>query len=197
MTLSLAKAITMVAALILAGTAVSVRADDNARTSIGRENILSALHSSGIAIASTQLEQLSKVTAAEPNPLLKVISVDMLDGESDKVLLRCEHPNTCLPFFVLVHWGLAHGDDPGDPSAARSRRPGMKEPGAAAQNLLVRSGRFVVLTLDGEYIHMTMPVLCLQNGGRGQQVRVISKATKKRYLARVTGRGVVSSVLQE
>jgi hypothetical protein len=186
MTLRLAKAITMVAALLLAGTAVSVRADD-ARTPIGRENILSALHSSGLAIAPTQLEQLSNVTAAEPNPLLKVISVDMLDGESDKVLLRCEHPNTCLPFFVLVHW-----DGQEQESAARSGRPGIQP-----QNLLVRSGRFVTLMLDGEYIHMTMPVLCLQNGGHGQQVRVISKATKKRYLARVTGRGVVSSVLQE
>ena len=30
-----------------------------------------------------------------------------------------------------------------------------------------------------DYIHMTLPVLCLQNGGRGQQVRVISKETKK------------------
>ena len=51
--------------------------------------------------------------------------------------------------------------------------------------------------LDGEYIHMTLPVLCLQNGGRGQQVRVISKETKKRYVARVTGPGVVTSVLAE
>ncbi len=187
MTLRLAKTITMVAALLLAGTAASVRADDNARTPISRENILSALHSSGLAIAPAQMEQLSNITAAEPNPLLKVISVDMLDGESDKVLLRCEHPNTCLPFFVLVHWDRREQE-----SADRSGRPGIQP-----QNLLVRSGRFVTLMLDGEYIHMTMPVLCLQNGGRGQQVRVISKATKKRYLARVTGRGMVSSVLQE
>ena len=51
--------------------------------------------------------------------------------------------------------------------------------------------------LAGEYIHMTLPVLCLQNGGRGQQVRVINKDTKKRYVARVTGPGVVTSVLAE
>ena len=51
------------------------------------------------------MEQLTEMTAAEPNPLLKVLSVDMMDGESDKVLLRCEHPNACLPFYVLVHWG--------------------------------------------------------------------------------------------
>ena len=42
-----------------------------------------------------------------------------------------------------------------------------------------------MLVLDGDYVHMTLPVLCLQNGGRGQQVRVISKETKKT----LSGRG--------
>ena len=46
--------------------------------------------------------------------------------------------------------------------------------------MLVRSGRTATLMFEGEYIHMTLPVLCLQNGGRGQQVRVISKDTKRR-----------------
>lgn len=193
MTSRLARVITIVAALLLAGRAATVRADDSRRIPISREAILSALHYSGIGIAPTQMEQLSGVTAAEPSPLLRVISIDMLDGESDKVLLRCEHPNTCLPFYVLVHWG-----QPGDESAGRSGRLGANSISATpTQKLLVRSGRFVILMLDGEYIHMTMPVLCLQNGGRGQQVRVISKTTKKRYVARVTGPGVVVSVLSE
>ena len=180
----------MVTALLLAGTGASVRADDAPRTPISRERILGALHASGISILPEQMEELSGMTAAEPNPPLKVLSIDMLDGESDKVLLRCEHPNTCLPFYVLVHWGKKGG---------AAARPGQRDKESAQQpgNLLVRSGRTVVLKLDGEYVHMTLPVLCLQNGGRGQQVRVISKDTKKRYLARVTGRGVVTSVLSE
>lgn len=194
MTSRLVRVMAIGCVLLLAGAVTSVRADDNARTPISRENILTALHGSGIGVAATQMEQLSGVTAAETNPLLRVVSVDMLDGESDKVLLRCEHPNTCLPFFVLVHWG-----QPGSESAIRSGRSSERPSQAAApsKDLLVRSGRFVILMLDGEYIHMTMPVLCLQNGGRGQQVRVISKTTKKRYIARVTGPGVVTSVLAE
>ncbi len=137
------------------------------------------------------MEELSGMTAAEPDPPLKVLSIDMLDGESDKVLLRCEHPSACLPFYVLVHWGPIRGGS--------ARRPGQrdKQPAQQPGNLLVRSGRTVVLRLDGEYVHMTLPVLCLQNGGRGQEVRVISKDTKRRYVARVTGRGVVTSALAE
>jgi Chaperone for flagella basal body P-ring formation len=184
----------MVIVLLLAGAGISVRAEDAPRTRISRECILRALHSSGVSILPNQVEELSGMTAAEPNRPLKVLSIDMLDADSDKVLLRCEHPNTCLPFYVLVHWGRLE-----DGSVSRPGQTDRKQaqPEQRAGNLLVRSGRIVVLILDGEYIHMTMPVLCLQNGGRGQQVRVISKDTKKRYVARVTGPGVVTSVLSE
>jgi hypothetical protein len=188
------KLFTVFSALLLVGTVTSLRADDNERTLISRERILGALHSSGIPIAAEQMEQLAEMTAAEPNPLLKVLSVDMMDGESDKVLLRCEHPNACLPFYVLVHWGHS-----GEGSAVRlgQSEESSAQSGSRSQNLLVRSGKIVKLVLDGNYIHMTLPVLCLQSGGRGQRVRVISKETKKRYVARVTGPGVVTTTLPE
>lgn len=186
----LAKILAIVIALLLAANKASVHADDSSRTPISREAILSALHHSGIGIASAQMEQLSQMTAAEANPLLNVLSVDLLNSEADKVLLHCEHPNTCLPFYVLVHWGA-----PGEQATDRPGRTGGRPD--RAEGLWVRSGRFAMLVLDGEYVHLTFPVLCLQNGGRGQQVRVISKATKKRYLARVIGPGLVTSVLAE
>jgi hypothetical protein len=180
-------------ALLVAGAGTTARAQDASRTPISRDCIVRALHSSGIPIPPEQMEELAGMTAAEPNPPLKVLSIDMLDADSDKVLLRCEHPNTCLPFYVLVHWGQLKDGSTSRPGQTY-RKPAPEQ---RAANLLVRSGRTVVLMLEGEYIHMTLPVLCLQNGGRGQQVRVISKDTKKRYVARVTGPGVVRSVLSE
>jgi hypothetical protein len=193
MTLRLAKVLA-IAATLLAGTNVSVRADDGSRTPISREAIMAALHSSGIGIALSQMEQLSQITATEAHPLLKVLSVDLLNGEADRVLLRCEHPNTCLPFYVVVHWGHP-GEQASDKPGSTSGRP--TQPGVGAESLWVRSGRFAMLVLDGEYVHLTFPVLCLQNGGRGQQVRVISKDTKKRYRARVIGPGLLTSLLAE
>jgi hypothetical protein len=193
MTSRLAKAFAIVSVLLLAGTGALVRADDSARTPISRERILDALHSSGIQILPEQMEQLSSMTAAEPNPALKVLGVEVMDAESDKVLLRCEHPNTCLPFYVLVHWGQLE-----DGSTAQPGRPtGTQTPDQPVKDLLVRSGKTAVLMLDGEYIHMTLPVLCLQSGGRGQRIRVVSKDTKRRYVARVTGRGIVTSTLSD
>jgi hypothetical protein len=175
---------------LFSGVTAPVRADDNPRTPISREWILGALDSSGIRITPDQMEQLSSVTAANLKPRLKVVSVEVLDGESDKVRLRCEQPNTCLPFYVLLHWG-----QPGDEASALSGRQDGRA--TKPQDMWVRSGKAAVLVFEGDLIRMTLPVLCLQNGGRGQRVRVVNKETKKTYLARVTGPGIVTSILPD
>jgi len=203
MTSRLSKAFTILTVLFLAGTVTRLRADDNARTPISREAIVATLNSSGIGVDPGQLEQLSAMSSAEVNPQLRVMSVDTLDADSDKVLLRCDHSSACLPCYVLIHWGK-----PGDKTRpgragqgslqATSQASGVQSStGQQPEDWLVRSGKFVMLMLDGEYVHMILPVLCLENGGRGQHVRVISKNTKRRYVARVTGPGLVQSALPE
>ena len=203
MTSRLSKAFAILTVLFLAGTVTRLRADDNARTPISREAIVATLNSSGIGIDPGQLEQLSAMSSAEVNPQLRVMSVDTLDADSDKVLLRCDHSSACLPFYVLIHWGKpgdkTHPGRPGQGSSQATGQASGVQPstGQQPEDWLVRSGKFVMLMLDGEYVHMILPVLCLENGGRGQHVRVISKNTKRRYVARVTGPGLVQSALPE
>jgi hypothetical protein len=189
-----AKSFALSVALLFAGAEVSVQADDNPRTPISREWIRGALLASGVQIEPGQLEPLSSVTAAVPNPRLRVVSVEMLDGEADKIRLECEGSDTCLPFYVLVHWGQPGDEKPGIPGRQVGTR---SHSGPVPEDVLVRSGKAAVLVFEGEHVHMTLPVMCLQSGGRGQRVRVISKERKKVYLARVTGPGVVTSVLSE
>ena len=186
MTSSFSTTFPILAALLLAAAIAPARAAGNSRTPISREQILSVLDSSGIHITPDQMEQLSSVTTAEPKPRLKVVSIDVLDGESDKVRLQCEQPSSCLPFFVLLHWG--------QPGRERGR---TTQPTLQPENVLVHSGKAVVLVFEGDFLRMTLPVICLQNGGLGQQVRVLNKETKKTYWARVTALGVVTSVLPD
>jgi hypothetical protein len=183
----LSRTLAILAAMLLAAAVTPVRAADNSRTPISRDWILGVLEASGINITPDQMEPLSSVTAAGPNPRLKVVSVEVLDGESDKVRLQCEQPNTCLPFYVLLHWG-----EPGSPQNGRTTPP-PRQP----ENILVRSGKAAVLVFEGDFLRMTLPVMCLQNGGLGQQVRVLNKETRKTYLAHVTALGVVTFVLPD
>lgn len=186
MTARMSKISAILTAVLLAAGVAPARAADNSRTPISREWILGVLEASGIHIAPDQMEQLSSVTAAVPNPRLKVVSVDVLDGDADKVRLQCEQPNTCLPFFVLLHWG-----QPGRQSG-RTTQPTLQP-----ENILVRSGKAIILVIEGDFLRMTLPVMCLQNGGLGQLVRVLNKETKRTYMAKVTGLGVVTSVLPD
>jgi flagella basal body P-ring formation protein FlgA len=71
------------------------------------------------------------------------------------------------------------------------------QPASRPENMLVRSGKVAVLVIEGDFLRMTFPVMCLQNGSLGQLVRVLNKETKKTYLAHVTGLGVVTSVLPD
>jgi len=83
----------------------------------------------------------------------------------------------------------------------RVRRNGRAQDGRAKkpENMWVRSGKTAVMVFEGELIRMTLPVMCLQSGGQGQRVEseMINRETKKTYLARVTGVGVVTSVLSD
>jgi len=192
------KTFAMFTAILLAGVVVPARAADNSRTPISRERILSALDASGIHITPDQMEQLSSVTAAEPKSRLKVVSVEVLDGESDKVRLQCEQPNTCLPFYVLLHWGRPGVGQSTLPGRQNARQDGRTtQPTLQPKDILVRSGKAAVLVFEADFLRMTLPVMCLQNGGLGQQVRVLNKETKRTYLARVTGQGVVTSVISD
>jgi hypothetical protein len=177
-------------AFLLAGMAVPVRAADNSRTPISQERILSVLGTSGIRVTADQVEQLTTVTASDSKPRLRVVSVEVLDGEADKVRLQCEQ-GACLPFYVLLHWGDGQSTVVGK-QAGRTTQPAL-----SPEDMLVHSGKSAVMVFEGDFIRMTLPVMCLQNGGRGQRVRVLNKETKKTYFARVTGMGIVTSVLSD
>src|ERR1041384_7239229 len=128
MTSRLSKPVAILTVLFLTGTITRLRAADNGRTPISVEAIVAALNSSGIGIDPSQLEQLSAMSSAEANPQLKVMDVDTLDADSDKVLLGCERASACLPFYVLIHWG-----NPGDKSrSGRSSQASSQATGQAS-----------------------------------------------------------------
>jgi len=81
-----------------------------------REWILGALDSSGNhKLRRTTMEQLSSVTRYRSEASIEVVSVEVLDGESDRVRLQCQHPNTCLPSMCCCI-----GDGPDDEQSTLS-----------------------------------------------------------------------------
>jgi len=168
-------------------------AERPSRLVITVEQIAEALRASGVRATTQEIEPLCTVTAAQVNPRLKVVKVEPFDGNSVKVRLQCERTSICLPFYVVLRWQTHDGLR--DSMSSWQQAAGQRR--VKPEEILVRSGNSATLVFESPNMRMTLPVTCLQNGARGQRVRVISKDRKKIYMARVTGPGLVSSVLSE
>ena len=155
------------------------------RSAITPVHITGALTTAGLRVTVGQVESLSPMTSAEPNPKLTATKVEALDANTTKVRVQCERTNVCLPFYVLVHW----------PEGTKQDSKNVTQPHILLEPLMVRNGKDATLIFEGQNMRMNMPVRCLQNGVRGQRIRVISKDSKKVFLARVTGPGTLTSTV--
>lgn len=174
--------------VIFAGTLLSASSAKQ-QVVVGPNEIAAAMTNAGAPVVPDQIELLSSVPAAKENPKLKLVSVSPVNGDLVMARLRCESTRVCLPFYVLVHWR-----QDGAPSdvAALWRKGVLPGPHPLRkEEILVRRGKNATMIFEGKNIRMTLPVLCLQSGGKGQQIRVMSKDPKRIYVARVSGEGTV------
>jgi len=177
----------MTLAFLGAGTA-AVTAIAKERVAIQSADIASAMSSAGVHVTPDQIERLSDLFATRP-PKLKLVALDPMDGDRVKARLRCESTKVCLPFYVLIHW-----QDAADFNAAMASWRLAKDVGPhlwRRDELLVHSGKDATMIFDGDQVRMSLPVVCLQNGSRGQRVRVMSKDRKRTFVAQVAGAGIV------
>ena len=184
MTLSNHKALAAVVLWTICIT--TVHAD--ARVPITSIQVASALASSGLRVTADQIEFLTPIAASKSNPRLSSSKIASLNPSTTKARLQCERTDVCLPFYVLIHW-------PESEKATQAMNNLSQTPHILLEPLMVHNGKAATLTFEGQNMRMTMPVLCLQNGVRGQRIRVISNDRKKVFLARVTGPGTLSSAV--
>jgi len=170
------------------GTVPAHAAVQGARMIITASQMTAALTTSGLHVTAEQLQPLSIMTATQANPKLTASKIESLDANTTKVRLQCERTDVCLPFYVLIHW-------PNLDKAKPVLSGTSAQPRIVLEPLMVRNGKDATLIFEGQNMRMTMPVRCLQNGVRGQHIRVISKDRKKVFLVRVTGPGTLTSAV--
>jgi hypothetical protein len=98
------------------------------------------------------------------------------------LFVRCSHPGHCLPFLVRLRSSHIQKSRGGTENAD------MK---AASANSLIRMGQRATLVWEQDGIRSIVPVICLDRGSAGQEVRVrVAQPNGKIVLA-----VIVSSVL--
>jgi hypothetical protein len=177
--------------IVIAGAVVPAMAATPGHYPISTGDVAATINASGMAVSPDQITFLAEVVATRPAPALKLRSVEKIGSERLSVRMECIQNDECLPFFVAIQ---ADGQSEEQIAAIISRNPvtGIA-PRAAA---VVRAGSTVNLFLDGEHVHIRIPVTCLGSGAPGQTIRVEDKSDRLVYSAQVVDASVVRGRLR-
>lgn len=138
---------------------------------------------------------LSEVSVAASAPWLQVVQVTHWQDDKLKVQLRCRDPRACIPFYVLVdrHAAVEADASPlnNEVVDAAENHPELDAP---VETLVMKSGDPAKMLFEQKGLSITMPVICLQNGRRGQTIRVSSADHKRFYKAEVVALGLLKAV---
>jgi len=158
-----------------------------ARVAISPERVADAIASAGLAADRTQVEFLSDVSGSTDPLGLRVVGISHTTSGIVSVKLRCRENRECLPFYVLLH---------NSTSAAASSKAFAGRPVSATGSAPdIRVGDRATLILENADLRIRIPVICMQNGVRGQRIRVASKGRPGSFEGEVIGGGVLKGSL--
>jgi hypothetical protein len=121
------------------------------------------------------------ITASTPSPSLIVAAPQPAGAGIAEFRVSCEQQSVCLPFYVRVK----------APEADHMTR--LAPVTTHVENQIhtpsrppaIRSGARAVLHIDNGLLHITLPVICLNGGPLGSDIRVTSLDRRMTYTARV------------
>jgi len=164
-----------------------------AQSPITAGQVAVALDSVGMNTTAEQVVVPDDVVAKTSAPALKVESMEFWGDRQLKVRLGCVNPGECLPFFVAVRGSKAQPVL----AAVADRPPAANLPVKSdSTSFTLMAGSRATLLLEGDHVHIQVPVVCLQNGAVGQTIRVASPDHKQTYVAQVMGNNVLRGRLQ-
>lgn len=172
---------------VLPTLSLSARADARvAGYVISAGQIVQALREGGLRVTADRIEILSSVRSRQPNASLRLIRAGEWQDGTLKAEIRCDERSACLPFYVLVH------DATGVPDVV-SRKPvcQAKSSLAVLKTHDVHVGDRAILIFEGNESRITVRVVCVQNGDRGQKIRVASRDRKHFYQAEIVEPGLL------
>jgi|SRR5580698_1329788 hypothetical protein len=170
--------------IVLAATALPALAAPG-RFAITTERIAQAVSSNGVQVSPDQVSLFTGVVASVANPELKVQSIDRAGSRGVIARITCADSQQCLPFLVTLH--VKDGDIAGAAVARSTPAGSIFKPVAFA----VRQGATTALFLDGAHVHISLSVICLENGAPGQTIRATSTDRHQVFTVQVAGDGTL------
>jgi hypothetical protein len=176
------------ALIFAASLPVAMSQTDAARSVVSTRQVVDAMAAVGIAVNLNQIDILSGSSGTRENANMRVVSVTTQNVGGLKVKLRCQDNQECLPFYVLVH-----GLNGANLSSTIARSTPVTK--ASSPQNVIRGGDRATLILESPDSRMSLPVICLQGGVRGQTIRVASPDHRQLFNAEVIAPGILKGSL--
>ena len=156
-----------------------------AKTQITTSQVAKAMEAAGWNVSAAQVKFLTQVRGNGADPALQVVQVSRWLKDSAKAKLRCRDRHVCLPFYVLIE-GIK------DIRSDVAKNAGQKATfDTAVQPPLMRQGEAATLIFANKELRITIPVICLQSGRRGQTIRVTSADRRRFFTGEIVGPGLL------
>jgi hypothetical protein len=180
----------IVGLVVLLGAATALCSQSGAYPShVTEQDIVNAMREKGIVIAPAQVKMLTTIPVREQHPLLEAVKMEAIYSDTYRVLLRCADRSACIPFYVALN-GL------GSDQQVRLSVPGKRtsfsqslEPGVP----VMKRGSTATLEIVARDMLITVPVVCLQSGRQGEQVKVSLIDHSRTYQAEIVSSGLLRS----
>jgi|ERR1700679_1620486 hypothetical protein len=180
--------IVLAAVMLLAVMPAAKSQTSVVRSAARAHSVVGAMELAGRAVNPDQIEFFSGGSNIKEGAEVRVLKVTNRTDGALTVELRCQDNHECLPFYVLVHGldqvNLVHAEKRAQPATA-----------AEAPQNLIRGGDHATLILESRDSRISMPVICLQGGVRGQTIRVASRDHKQVFDAEIVATGMLKGNL--
>ncbi|HEX4283534.1 MAG TPA: flagella basal body P-ring formation protein FlgA [Terracidiphilus sp.] len=163
-----------------------------ARYIISTQQVAAAVSTMGIEVAPDQVTLLADAVASTNTPHLTVRSMQRWGNQRMMARLQCESSDQCLPFMVSLRVNSAADAQSGGNTG---QTPAQVLVASGARDFAVRGGTPATLMLEGPRVHIRLQVICLENGARGQTIRVTDRERKRVYRAQVVDGGLLQGKL--
>jgi hypothetical protein len=208
--------LTATACVAMAGFSAAA-ASAPAQYRIRLDRVIAAIQAAHPELAGDAVQLAAAVDAREPEPAFRVGPLLMSPTPGGpgshpeaRVRVECAMVAACLPFYAWVQLpadGVTPGRTTENPDAARFGSlqridPGSSEHIAGAKQSqevsavqLVHAGEHARLLIDSGFLHLNLPVICLQAGAVGKSIRVRTLGKPREYAAIVVNATTVRGYL--
>jgi hypothetical protein len=185
---------------ILITSATFLRGQEQPRLyPIATESVVGAMGARGLTVDGVRVTLAAPVEASVENPVLDLAAVTPTGERSAQLLVTCRTRSQCPSFYASVKWDTRPAMGALAAPAGNFRQVSQPLQRRADSDSLsavaVRAGARTELEIDGERVHIRLPVICLQSGVAGDRIHVSTIDRKQTFEAEVVDSSLMKARL--